>query len=72
MNFHRRGAVLVLLVLFVLPAPSQIGGAEPPPLVWPGGISIELTRPFGLVLVRVGELAERPHSLWTLASALPS
>jgi hypothetical protein len=52
-NFCRCWAALILLVLLRLPASPQIGVASTLTSATAEGIPIELTHPFGLVLVRV-------------------
>lgn len=52
MTIYRSSAALTLLVLLWLPVPAKTRGASPSNRSAADGIPIELTRPFGLVLVK--------------------
>jgi hypothetical protein len=61
-NFCRRWAVFLLLVLLWLPVSPETDSASTPTYGAADGIPIELTRPFGLVLVKV-EVNGRPATV---------
>ena len=62
MSIYRRSAVLTLLVLLWLPVPLKTRGASPSNRNAADAIPIELTHPFGLVLVKA-EVNGRPVTL---------